>query len=140
MTSQLLVGKVLRVLEKDTVNVQVVQYVLDKFLMAYFKERTNYDVLDEKRLSNTGDWVLLEQLPERFSLEINHRVKKVIWMNGNIIDPITGKKCFNTFLQEDLDREALIMGGKPLSKLVEEFYGKNKDDTKNVASEASKEV
>lgn len=39
-----------------------------------------------------GDVVLLEQLPEKITTEIQHRIKEVVFPLGDITDPITGKK------------------------------------------------
>ncbi|XP_003747310.2 28S ribosomal protein S17, mitochondrial [Galendromus occidentalis] len=122
--SQLMLGKVITAAVNNSVKVQVTQYVLNKHLMCHFKERTDYEVLDEKLRTKLGDWVLLEKLPEKHSLTIDYKVKDIVWMMGNIIDPITGKKCVKTDFEEDLDREAELMGGKPFHQRLAEFRAK----------------
>lgn len=47
---------------------------------------------DNNKLSKVGDVVLLENLPEKLTTVIQHRVKEVIYPLGDITDPITGKK------------------------------------------------
>lgn len=124
-----MLGKVLTAAVKKTVEVQVVRYALNEHpaIMAHFKQRTNFNVLDEKLETKIGDWVLIEKLPEKYSLSIEHKIMKIIWMNGNIIDPITGKKCVKTDFEEDLDREAKLLGGKPFSERLEELRTSKKE-------------
>ena len=121
MSAQLLLAKVLTSAVKSKINVQVTSYKFDKFFTCHFKDRTNLEALDQELQTKPGDWVLLEKLPEKYSLTVEHRVRKLVWQQGNIIDPITGKRCVETDFEEDLDREALLMNGKTLTERIEEL-------------------
>lgn len=128
MSGQLALAKVLSNAVNKSIKVQVVRYAFKQSLLCHFKERTNMDALDEKLETKPGDWVLLEQLPEKYSLTIAHRVRKLVWQTGNVIDPITGKKCVHTDFEEDLDREAVLMKGKTLAQRMEEFQATKSEE------------
>lgn len=109
----LFLGKCLTSVMRKTVRVSVPRFVLDKFLMAHYKERTEYDVLDKDEVCQPGDWVLVKELPERISLKIAHKVERIVFKSGNIIDPITGEKCFFTEFVKDVDQESEVFGMSP---------------------------
>ncbi|OQR71601.1 28S ribosomal protein S17 [Tropilaelaps mercedesae] len=115
--TQLMLGKVITTPIKKVCTVTVPQNVFNSYLKAHFVHHTEYEVLDENENSRPGNWVLIEELPERMSLKVNHRIKKTIFLIGNIIDPLTGKKCLQTEFVEDLDTEAKLLGGMPFAEL-----------------------
>uniref|UniRef100_A0A023FCG8 Putative mitochondrial/ ribosomal s17-like protein n=1 Tax=Amblyomma cajennense TaxID=34607 RepID=A0A023FCG8_AMBCJ len=109
----LFLGKCVTSAMKKTVRVVVTRFTLDQFLMAHYKERTEYEALDANEECEPGDWVLVKELPQRLSLKIAHKVEKIVFKNGNIIDPITGQKCIFTDFVKDIDRQSEVFGLTP---------------------------
>ncbi|XP_050047314.1 small ribosomal subunit protein uS17m [Dermacentor andersoni] len=109
----LFLGKCVSSAVKKTVRVVVTRFELDNFLMAHYKKRTEYEALDANEECEPGDWVLVKELPERLSLRIAHKVEKIVYKNGNIIDPITGQKCIFTDFVKDVDKESDVFGLSP---------------------------
>lgn len=46
---------------------------------------------DPEKICKTGDIVLVRELPEKLTTLITHKVEKVVYQLGDIVDPITGK-------------------------------------------------
>uniref|UniRef100_A0A2R5LFU4 Putative mitochondrial/ ribosomal s17-like protein n=2 Tax=Ornithodoros turicata TaxID=34597 RepID=A0A2R5LFU4_9ACAR len=115
----LFLGKCITSTMRKTVCVSVPRFVLDKHLLAHYKERTEYDVLDRNEECQPGDWVLIKELPERISLRVAHKVERIVFKSGNIIDPLTGEKCIFTEFVKDVDQESEIFGISPPYKSVE---------------------
>uniref|UniRef100_A0A224Z4N3 Small subunit ribosomal protein S17 n=1 Tax=Rhipicephalus zambeziensis TaxID=60191 RepID=A0A224Z4N3_9ACAR len=109
----LFLGKCVSSAVKKTVRVVVTRFELDTFLMAHYKKRTEYEVLDANEECEPGDWVLVKELPERLSLRIAHKVEKIVYKDGNMIDPLTGQKCFFTDFVKDVDKESELFGLSP---------------------------
>ncbi|KAH8020272.1 hypothetical protein HPB51_025762 [Rhipicephalus microplus] len=86
----LFLGKCVSSAVKKTVRVVVTRFELDTFLMA--------------------------ELPERLSLRIAHKVEKIVYKDGNIIDPLTGQKCIFTDFVKDVDKESELFGLSPPHK------------------------
>lgn len=42
-------------------------------------------------MCKTGDVVLVRELPEKLTTLITHKVEKIVYKLGDIVDPITGK-------------------------------------------------
>lgn len=59
---------------------------------------------DPDHLCKSGDIVLIEELPEKLTLLITHKVNKVVYPLGDITDPITGKKVVG--VRSDLGKVA----------------------------------
>uniref|UniRef100_A0A224Z353 Mitochondrial/ ribosomal s17-like protein n=1 Tax=Rhipicephalus zambeziensis TaxID=60191 RepID=A0A224Z353_9ACAR len=57
----LLLGKCVSSAVKKTVRVVVTRFELDTFLMAHYKKRTEYEVLDANEECEPGDWVLVKK-------------------------------------------------------------------------------
>ncbi|KAH9362409.1 hypothetical protein HPB48_020181 [Haemaphysalis longicornis] len=55
----------------------------------------------------------MQELPERLSLRIAHKVEKIVFKNGNIIDPLTGQKCIFTEFVKDVDQQSEVFGLSP---------------------------
>uniref|UniRef100_A0A131X932 Putative mitochondrial/ ribosomal s17-like protein n=1 Tax=Hyalomma excavatum TaxID=257692 RepID=A0A131X932_9ACAR len=112
----LFLGKCVSSALRKSVRVVVTRFELDTFLMAHYKKRTEYEAYDANEECEAGDWVLVKELPERLSLRIAHKVEKIVFKNGNIIDPITGQKCIFTEFVKDVDKEGELFGWTPLYK------------------------
>lgn len=61
-------------------------------MFQYFGEFEYYYAYDPGKICKTGDMVLIQQLPEKLTRLITHKVLEVVYPCGDITDPITGKE------------------------------------------------
>lgn len=64
-------------------------------------------------MCKTGDFVLIEQLPEPMTRDITHKVLQVVYPCGDVTDPITGKKCVATEYREEMEWKDQLWGKNP---------------------------
>lgn len=60
-------------------------------LIQYFREDEFVFAHDPEKVCKTGDIVLVRELAEKLTTLITHKVEKVVYPLGDIVDPITGK-------------------------------------------------
>ncbi|XP_053201774.1 28S ribosomal protein S17, mitochondrial-like [Panonychus citri] len=101
----LLMGKVCEAVGKNIVRVAIPQLKFDSFLVTHFRDSSELHALDKKGESKVGDWVIVSKLPERISLKVEHSVEQVVYKCGHIIDPLTGKRCFQYHYDESGSKE-----------------------------------
>lgn len=134
LQTKMMLGKVIVATTKKVCTVNVPYFFFDTYVKAHYKHRAEFETFDENEKCQPGDWVIIEELPERMSLKVNHRIKKTVFTNGNIIDPLTGKKCVFTDFAEDLDEEAKLFGGLGFTELRR--IGLEQLKSKKLAAEA----
>ena len=61
-------------------------------MLQYFGEFEYYYAHDPEKVCKTGDMVLIQQLPQKLTRLITHKVLEVVYPCGDVTDPITGKK------------------------------------------------
>lgn len=74
-------------------------------VLQYFYKLEHIYAHDPEKKCKTGDIVLIEQLPEKLTKIITHRVKEVVYPYGDVTDPITGKKCIVSKYRYDINFE-----------------------------------
>jgi small subunit ribosomal protein S17 len=94
--------------------VSVPSLKFDNYFKSHFRENEQFMVHDPEEKCESGDWVLIRELSAPLSLQVKHQVVKKVYENGNIIDPITGKKCVGLDFAEDIDFMSKRFGLKPL--------------------------
>ena len=109
----LLLAKCITPAKKNVIRLLVPQLKFDTFLSKHFRENDSIIAHDPKNHCKEGDWVLLRKLDQRFSLEIDYQVEKIVYQAGNIIDPITRKKSLGYENVEDVNRISSLFGKKP---------------------------
>lgn len=85
-------------------------------LTAFPQYFSNFEFLyahDPERKCKTGDIVLIEQLPQKMSRLITHKVKEIIYPMGDITDPITGKKVIWTKYRDEIEAVNDVYGKLP---------------------------
>ena len=108
----LFLAKCLSATKKNVTRLSVPQLRFDSFLKKYFRENDPIIAHDPQNQCSEGDWVLLRKLDNRYSLEIDYQVEKIVYKAGNIIDPITGKKSLGYENAEDVDNIANFLKKK----------------------------
>ncbi|XP_023218418.1 28S ribosomal protein S17, mitochondrial-like [Centruroides sculpturatus] len=95
---------------KQVVTVSVPHEVYDDFLHAYFTHTTEYEVYDPEGKCKRGDIVLIKEMNEPLSIRIKHQVDKIIYEAGNVIDPLSGRRCFGNRYTDEIDRTTQALG------------------------------
>lgn len=85
---------------------------LDQNLYMYFKKLESVYAYDPDKICKSGDIVLIQKLPQKMSKLITHKVLKVVYPLGDVVDPISGKKVAGFNFRDDICD-------------VTEMYGKN---------------
>ncbi|KAK2166781.1 hypothetical protein LSH36_35g02096 [Paralvinella palmiformis] len=83
--------------------VRVYKMKLDRFLNMYFNVRHHYWAEDKDGSSKEGDIVLIKSLdnPNVDTPRVRYHIKEKVFPLGEVVDPITGRKCKGTqFLDE----------------------------------------
>ncbi|XP_067002672.1 small ribosomal subunit protein uS17m [Anabrus simplex] len=90
--SFLLLGQCVPSLKQNASKIRVKRLELDKNLLMYFKKDDFFYAHDPEKKCKSGDIVLIQELPEKLTTLITHKVLQVVYPLGDITDPITGKK------------------------------------------------
>ncbi|XP_013781577.1 28S ribosomal protein S17, mitochondrial-like [Limulus polyphemus] len=106
---------------RKTAKISVMRMELNLRILKHFKERSDFYAYDPEEKCKPGDYVLIRELSEPISLKVKHKVEKIVYELGNIIDPITGQRCFGKEFIEDIDRESELFGlDPPYKKFIRE--------------------
>ncbi|KAI1286014.1 28S ribosomal protein S17, mitochondrial [Halotydeus destructor] len=106
---------------RQTIKVAVPRLKFDEYLLQHFRENEELLAHDPQEQCKAGDWVLIRELQEPLSLQVKHKLEKIVYNSGNIIDPLTGKKCVGYEYEEDLEQYAKTFGKKPLLERLREM-------------------
>ncbi|XP_062887040.1 28S ribosomal protein S17, mitochondrial [Mobula hypostoma] len=97
-----IIGKVIGTKMQKTAKVRVTRLVLNPYLLKFYNKRKTYFAHDPKEQCTVGDIVLLKALPERRTKHVKHELAEIVFKVGNIIDPITQKRCSGSRIIEPL--------------------------------------
>lgn len=98
----LLIGKCLPSMKTNASKICVTKMDLDTNLLMYFKKSEKVYAYDPYKICKTGDIVLIEELPQKMSKLITHKVKEVVFPLGDIVDPISGKQVVASSFRDDI--------------------------------------
>ncbi|XP_077983372.1 small ribosomal subunit protein uS17m-like [Glandiceps talaboti] len=99
---RLLLGQVFGKTAKQTANVRVSHLELDEFVLRYYKTPKELLVHDPKEETESGDIVLIKELPVPRAHEVNHILENIVYKIGRTIDPVTGRRCTHfSYLDEE---------------------------------------
>jgi small subunit ribosomal protein S17 len=98
---KLLLGKCYPCYVPKATKVYVKRMDWDDFLKWYFPRFDTFFAHDPEGVTKTGDIVLIEEFPKRLTRDITHKVLKILYPLGDVVDPIRGKKCMGGELRED---------------------------------------
>lgn len=83
------------------------------YFIQYFRKDDFIYAHDPKKICKTGDIVLVEQLPQKMTKLITHKVKKIVYPLGDITDPLTGDKVVAGKFRQHIDEVNKIYGKLP---------------------------
>ena len=81
----------------------------------YFAEHTKHWASDPGGTCSLGDIVFMKKLPKPQSDTVYHYIKEIVFKVGEVVDPVTGRRCRGTeFIKEDQRKfEPLLQEFKP---------------------------
>lgn len=99
------VAKVVRcspLLKAVCVSVQNME--LDPYVHVYFNKEEQLWAADPDQKYNVGDLVLVKKLSEPEIKDVNHFVAETVFPIGNVIDPVTGRRCRGPQYVDEVNR------------------------------------
>jgi hypothetical protein len=63
------------------------------FHLQYFNKEAQLWAADPNQKYGVGDLVLIKKLPEPQSADVRHYVAEPVFHVGNVVDPVTGRRC-----------------------------------------------
>ena len=92
-------------------------WCVSSFSQQYFNKRKTYFAHDALQQCTVGDIVLLKALPVPRTKHVKHELAEIVFKVGQVVDPVTGKRCAGTtYLESPVDLETT-----PLAKNLEEL-------------------
>ncbi|XP_026461825.1 28S ribosomal protein S17, mitochondrial-like [Ctenocephalides felis] len=101
----MLLGQCLPCVKEKASKIRVKRMDLDENLLMYFRKDEIFYAHDPEKKCKVGDIVLIEELPNKLTKLITHKVKEVVYPFGDITDPVTGKKVVVSQYRDDIDKE-----------------------------------
>jgi small subunit ribosomal protein S17 len=87
------------------VRVSVQNMEFDPILNVYFNKEQQLWASDPTLKYGAGDLVLVKKLSEPLSTEVHHYVSEIMFPIGNVVDPITGRRCRGPYYLEEENRQ-----------------------------------
>ena len=101
---------------KQTIRCMAPALKYDAYLKMHFRESTELLAHDPREECKPGDWVLVRELPEPLSLKVKHQLFKVVYVEGDMVCPLTGRKTLGYEFLDDVDATTSKFGWKPLTE------------------------
>lgn len=102
--SPLIMGRVSSEGYKNIIKVGIPKHRLNELLLMYIRENDDIQVFDENNLCKPGDWILIRRLPVSLDPTVHHKVERVVYSYGNYVDPLTGRRSFGLYYDDDIRR------------------------------------
>ncbi|XP_076751003.1 mitochondrial ribosomal protein S17 [Xylocopa sonorina] len=96
--------------KQNAARIRIRKLDFDEYISMYFRKFEFVYASDPEKRCKTGDTVLIQNLPEKLTRVITHKVVDVIYPLGDITDPITGKKVVAGKYREYLEEDAELFG------------------------------
>jgi len=102
--SSLIMARVSSERYKKVIKVAVPKYRLNEYYLLYRKENDNLYAYDENDECKPGDWILLRRQKEPLDKGVEHKVERVVYQYGNYIDPLTNRRSYGLYYDDDIER------------------------------------
>ncbi|KOC66966.1 28S ribosomal protein S17, mitochondrial [Habropoda laboriosa] len=96
--------------KQNAAKIRIRRMDFDDHLLTYFTKYEFVYAADTKKCCKTGDTVLIQNLPDKLTRVITHKVVDVIYPLGDIIDPVTGKKVVVGKYRDTVHEDAKLFG------------------------------
>lgn len=104
LESSLIMGRVSHERHDKVVKIAVPKHRLNEHFLLYVRENDNVQVYDENSVCNPGDWILVRRQKEPIDKDVEHVVERVVYSYGNYIDPLTGRRSFGMYHDDDIEK------------------------------------
>lgn len=102
--NDLLMGRVSSDRYKQVVKIGVPKHRLNTHYLLFVRETDNVQALDANEIAKPGDWVLLRRDPDAVDEKVPFVIEKVIYSYGKLMDPLTGRRSFGIYYEDDLEQ------------------------------------
>ncbi|CAO1338990.1 unnamed protein product [Diamesa serratosioi] len=109
----LLLGQCLPCLKQNASKIRVRRMELDKNINMYFKKDETYFVHDPSKKCKSGDIVLIKELPQKLTNLITHSIEEIVFLLGDVQDPVTGKKVIVGKYRDQIKEANKYYGSSP---------------------------
>lgn len=103
LESSILMGKVSSDRYQKVIKIGVPKHRMNQILNMWIRETDNVYAYDEHDECKPGDWVIIEK-KTLSDPKVTHQVKRVTYKSGNWVDPITGRRAFGIYYDDDLEK------------------------------------
>ncbi|CAB0017014.1 unnamed protein product [Nesidiocoris tenuis] len=109
----LLLGKCVPYVQANVSKICVTKMELDENLNMYFRKNVDVYAHDPGKKCKSGDVVLIQELPQKLSRLVSHKILEIVYPMGDVTDPLTGKKVVMSEFREDIvEKNRLYEGGE----------------------------
>lgn len=102
-SSPLLMGKVSSERNNKIIKVGVPKHTLNNFVLMYIRKLDNIYVHDDLNCK-PGDWILIRKAEKQIDVDVEHFVERIVYKYGKYIDPITNRRSFGLYYEDDIER------------------------------------
>lgn len=104
LESSLIMARVSHERYDKVIKVAVPKHRLNEAFLLYVRENDDILVYDEKSECNPGDWILVRRQEEPIDKDVEHKVESIVYSYGNYIDPLTGRRSFGLYHDDDIEK------------------------------------
>ncbi|XP_076383409.1 mitochondrial ribosomal protein S17 [Megalopta genalis] len=105
-----LLGVCVPTAKENAAKIRIRKLEFDNHLLMYFGKHEFVYAIDPNKISKIGDTVLIQNLPERLTRLITHKIVDVVYPLGDMTDPITGKKVVAGKYRDDIEQDTELFG------------------------------
>lgn len=102
--SPLIMGRVSSERYKSVIKVAIPKHRMNDMLLLYRRENDDIEAYDENNICQPGDWILLRRDETIVDKNIKHKVERVVHSYGNYVCPLTGRRSFGLYYDDDMER------------------------------------
>ncbi|CAK9830839.1 28S ribosomal protein S17, mitochondrial [Anthophora retusa] len=96
--------------KRNATKIRISRMDFDEHLLTYFTKYEFVYAADPEKRCKTGDTVLIQNLPEKLTRIITHKVVDVVFPLGDIVDPVSGKMIVAGKYRETIHEDAKLYG------------------------------
>ncbi|CAL7945858.1 unnamed protein product [Xylocopa violacea] len=124
--------------KQNAAKIRIRKLDFDDYILMYFNKYEFVYAHDPEKRCKTGDTVLIQNLPEKLTRVITHKVVDVIYPLGDITDPITGKKVIGRNYRDHVEEDAELFG--PLKSTFKYKERPKRGSMENIRDFTSKNI
>lgn len=84
--------------------VMTIVLMMTRYYLQYFNKEAQLWASDPDQKYGVGDLVLVKKLKEPLSADIRHCVAEPVFHVGNVVDPVTGRRCRGPYYVDEVNR------------------------------------